>query len=90
MEAWTNIGMACLGRTKSSEWEEMGAELLEGWKLGLSGNYLVSLCLWSSSFALQNPAASVVSLRVSEFRPLIKYKQSNWTFILMTTEFPHA
>lgn len=88
MEAWTNIGMACLG--KGSEWEEVGAELLGRRKLGLFGNSLVSLCLRSSSFALQYPAASVVSLRVSEFRALIKYKQSNGTFILMTTEFPHA
>lgn len=90
MEAWTNIGMACMGKTESSEWEEVGAELLGGRKLGLFGNYLVSLCLRSSSFALWYPAASVVSSRVSKFRPLIKYKQSNCTFILMTTEFPHA
>lgn len=33
MEAWTNIGMACMGKTKSSEWEE-GSRVAWGTKVG--------------------------------------------------------
>lgn len=67
--------MACLGKTKGSEGEELGAGLL-----GEAGIRLLIIRLTSVDEAthcplvLSLPAVSGVILRVSNFQPLIRYE----------------